>query len=161
MSKEILTPEDMATSWNYRLGTVRCGDFTAGVREAHKDVALAMLAALESPDPFPALRSLLSALSGQGTEEARDTEPQTEPGPTEGADVLIRAHYVWKMDGGYFANDRGEFVSAPTDVSGLSVRVVYTYHREAKASADDLAGRWKRQILRGGAKAVEMVGEER
>lgn len=161
MSKEILTTDEVIDTLRPAVDAMAVTVYGA-VSNRDAAVARVLRAAIDSPDPFPALHLLLSALSGQGTGETGEAVPPTEPGSTEGVDLLLRARYIRKIHGGYFGDEQDEPLSTGlpfTAMAGLRVRVVYTYAPVAREAAEDMARRWEVRLRERGARAVEMVGE--
>lgn len=106
---------------------------------------IALLAALDSLDPFPALRALLTA----------------PPAPESPTPATLALRYVYHLGcfelphaPGFTSVARPEHIAA----AGQRVRVVYTYTRRDAARARFCA--WAGRLREAGAVDVEMVGEE-
>lgn len=157
MSGEIRTPDEMVDGMREAIDGL-CATFHARTVARDAAIARAIRAGLASADPLTLLAALASDLSPQG--------PETQPGPTEHTDMLLRYQYDAGM--GLFAipsehGDRMPMPSSPASVGsvfGLRVRLVYSYSPADREAAEDVARVWEARLRERGAREVVCVGEE-
>ena len=135
-------------------------------RTVARDLAIgrAILAAVESDDPFVAVRALAADL-GAETEQPRP--PPVVVPEASALSVTMALRFRYSARGGVFflMTDGPSFmwpVARPKHypVEGQRVRLTYEYAKGEAEAAGDVAASWVGRMLMSGAESVVAEGEE-